>query len=284
MDQFDKWHLATDTSLVGATKEDLATVLKSNRITGNVDDWDSGPVELVSRILRVDEEASFTEIGRYLAALQPVPTHRHRRKTYTAFTSSFCGLHVHIGLPPSSSPPSALSPSRSSASPTLIFPSHPSSSSSSSSCHPPKEDAQTFSLPLLQHLAYITVIYEPVLSRLHPPHRRPGVKITEMDIGSNRALFYAGLDSRDVDWDCVYAPSSSSEESDLECPRRPAEAEEKDKQARIEEGDDTAGEDLLRDLRFQHRARSLIFDEAMTLEHLCGIMSEGMKGRIINWT
>ena len=97
-----------------------------------------------------------------------------------------------------------------------------------------------------------------------------------MDIDSNRGLFYEGLDFREA--------ASSNEELDLGCTRRPAEAEEKDKQPWIEEEDDTNDEDLLRDLRFQQHARTLIFDEAMTLEHLCGLMSEGRKGRIINWT
>ncbi|KAL8872225.1 MAG: hypothetical protein Q9174_002105 [Haloplaca sp. 1 TL-2023] len=303
MQQFDQWHLTTDTSLLGATKEDLAILLKSNRITGSVDEWDSGPVELVSRVLRVEEEDSFTEIGRYLAALQPVPTYRHRRKTYTAFTSDFCGLHVHIGLPPPppNSAPLSLSPSSSSASPTVIFSAVQSSSASSSTSHLPTGGSHTFPLPILQQLAYLTLVYEPIISLLHPPHRRPGFNLTNMDIASNRGSFEQP-DLRDVNMDELEVEEDSDDDGDesdssmtyvtMKVPRNTVHSSSSSagphsgrppRPAWLEDWDDETDENLLWDLKFQHRVRTKIFDDAMTLQHLCGLMSEGQKGRVINW-
>ncbi|KAI4242516.1 MAG: hypothetical protein LQ352_007217, partial [Teloschistes flavicans] len=130
---FDRWHLTTDTSLVSALPEELAAVIGVEKAACG--EWDSGPVELVSRVLPVDNPASYAEIE------QP-----------------------------------------------------------------------TFSLPLLQHLAYITVIYEPVLSSLHPKHRRPGHPDTGMDLGSCRSAFYEEPDFSNIDWAALDVDTADEED------------------------------------------------------------------------
>ncbi|KAL9581640.1 MAG: hypothetical protein Q9203_005815, partial [Teloschistes exilis] len=151
----DSWHLTTDTSLVSATPEELAGVIGVRKAESG--EWDSGPVELVSRVLPIDDPSSYEEIGTFFAALNPAHYPPHKR-LFQAFGSEnkWCGLHVHIGLPPSSP--------------------------SSSSDQQQQQQKKTFPLTLLQHLAYITIIYEPILSSLHPQRRRPGDRDTDMDL------------------------------------------------------------------------------------------------------
>ena len=60
---------------------------------------------------------------------------------YRALASKECGLHVHVGLPPSTS------------------------DAGGDGLHP------TFDIGHMQHLAYILVMYEPYISSLHPLHR-----------------------------------------------------------------------------------------------------------------
>ncbi|KAL9003668.1 MAG: hypothetical protein Q9188_003467, partial [Gyalolechia gomerana] len=172
MKNFENWHLVTDTSLVGATPEELSSLLAATTITTttpsndtdththidiDIEEWDSSPVELVSRVLPLDyynAEASFHEINTMLTHLLGSNDTLHR-----AFTDQHCGLHIHIGIPTG------------------------------------------FSLPLLQHLAYILTIYEPALSSLHPAWRRPGHKGAEVDLRGNREAFYEEPDFSAVDWE-----------------------------------------------------------------------------------
>lgn len=160
MQDFSTWHLTTDTSLVGATPAQLASVI----IEIDSAEWDSAPLELVSPPLALDDPASFAEIEAILGIIRGG---EEERKLYKAFTDPYCGLHVHIGLPPSSS------------------------------------SERHFRLGLLQHLAYITVIYEHVLSELHPASRRPGHAFASTDLASNRDMFYEEPDYAGVDWDAV---------------------------------------------------------------------------------
>ncbi|KAL8725274.1 MAG: hypothetical protein Q9181_006474, partial [Wetmoreana brouardii] len=277
MRNFEKWHLTTDSSLVGATAKELASALGDRNDEEGLGEWDSSPVELVSRVLPLDEEeASFTEIAHFLSALKPsssltaTATNEDKFKT---FTTPWCGLHVHIGLPPSNSP---------------------------NNCN------FSFPLPLLQHLAYITIIYEPVLSSLHPRTRRPGNRDTEMDLDSCRGPFYEEPGFAAVDWDAVdvewgtsdedsaYASDASWKSVGLKFPapakeKREEEAKEKTEQ-RVNLQEAAAGwsdedEDLAFELRLRKRARKLIFEKDITLEKLCDLMSEGgSKGCVVNWT
>ncbi|KAL8933676.1 MAG: hypothetical protein Q9211_005646, partial [Gyalolechia sp. 1 TL-2023] len=71
MKNFENWHLVTDSSLVGATPEELSALLAATPDT-DVGHWDSSPVELVSRVLALDArsaDASFGEINTMLALL-----------------------------------------------------------------------------------------------------------------------------------------------------------------------------------------------------------------------
>ncbi|KAL8714991.1 MAG: hypothetical protein Q9225_006444, partial [Loekoesia sp. 1 TL-2023] len=230
---FNKWHLVTDTSLVGATPEELSAILDTHKPSAIKEDWDSAPVELVSRVLSLDDSASFAEIENMLAFLRGGEKNHHRHQ---AFTDQWCGLHVHIGT------------------------------------------RTGFTLPLLQHLAYILIIYEPILSTLHPASRRPGHRNAEQDLVSNREAFYEEPDFSDVDWDAVdvdgldsgYASDDDGCGVLLEFPYRKKDDEEEQQRK----------EDEAFELRMQKRARELVFKQGMTVEGLCGLMSGNQKGRV----
>ena len=149
-ESFSEWHVCDDMTVMGATDAVLQANLR-DRID-NVDNWDSHCVELVTRVLPVNEK-SFAEIGDYLSALRGNPS-----SLYGAFPTDQCGLHVHVGLP----------------TPLEYTPGSP---------------LPAFSLVTLQHLAYILVMYEREISALHPASRREGSTASEMDIQSNLLSF-----------------------------------------------------------------------------------------------
>ncbi len=95
--------------------------------------WDTHGIVLISPRTLAPNMTGFYEIADYLSELVPsAPSSRH-----SAFTTQGCGLHVHVGHPiPDDGPP------------------------------------QTFTLPTLQHLTYIMVIYELEIGRMHTTHRR----------------------------------------------------------------------------------------------------------------
>lgn len=101
---FSHWHLTHEQGLVGIDREDLQQRLEKLRkdwlpaelanmieLWSRAKEWDTHPLELVSRVLPYNS-ASITEIDRHLIALNGGPTH-------FAFATKHCGLHVHIGLP-----------------------------------------------------------------------------------------------------------------------------------------------------------------------------------------
>ncbi|KAI4136984.1 MAG: hypothetical protein L6R39_007529, partial [Caloplaca ligustica] len=235
MQDFSTWHLTTDTSLVGATPAQLASVI----IEIDSAEWDSAPLELVSPPLALDDPASFAEIEAILGIIRGG---EEERKLYKAFTDPYCGLHVHIGLPPSSS------------------------------------SERHFRLGLLQHLAYITVIYEHVLSELHPASRRPGHAFASTDLASNRDMFYEEPDYAGVDWDAVdsgYASDESSSGLLLDFPTTAAKSP-----SPPQTDAEALQEDLEFALRMQKRACDLIFAPDQSLQGLCKLMSSGgEKGR-----
>ncbi|KAL8906457.1 MAG: hypothetical protein Q9171_006256, partial [Xanthocarpia ochracea] len=187
MQKFGKWYLTTDTSLVGARPKELAAIVKDD--AAKTREWDSGPVELVSRVLDVDDEASFQEIGEMLEILTAGAKARRR---YKAFTDQWCGLHVHIGLPTTSIRSSKIA--------------------SEFKDHINSED-NTIPLPVLQHLAYITVVYEPIISLLHPPNRRPSHANAKTDLLGNRDEFFAEPDYSRIDWDLISLNYDSQSDS-----------------------------------------------------------------------
>ncbi|KAL9007324.1 MAG: hypothetical protein Q9173_007369, partial [Seirophora scorigena] len=283
---FARWYLTTDHSLVGATREELAAVIGGPKAAES-GEWDSAPLELVSPPFALDEEAGLEEIAAVLKAVRGGKDDDLHR----AFTDEWCGFHVHIGLPPKSS--------------------------SSSSCN---EEA-SFPLPVLQHLAYITTVYEPAISSLHPPSRRPDRDATGMDLASNRDLLLPEPDFAGVDWDAVeavYDSGYASSDDDLEglCSldlpltkknRAPpttttttpiipttasfttttttAEEEAAAAAAAEEEEKEEADKDDAYERRIQQRARDLLFAPGQTLKGLCDVMSSGgQRGRVVNWT
>ncbi|KAI4272810.1 MAG: hypothetical protein LQ337_005055 [Flavoplaca oasis] len=311
MQKFDKWYLTTDTSLVGASPEELGSIIGEDRAkTGH---WDSGPLELVSRVLDVDAATSFAEIAEMFKILD---AGRSGKTRYKAFADQWCGLHVHIGLPPSSS----------------IASTNPS---------PNSNEEGTFPLPLLQHLAYITIIYEPILSLLHPLNRRPEHPDAKTDLLGNREGFYAEPDYSAIDWDAVDSGYASVESDDsgeltLEFPTDPRYRKDKGKSwdlqtqtqtQRVEEistankqsaqanhkrkwdddhcdvfehptkkrADDSSSTSSTSDpnspTNLRHRAQTLIFppethkSHPMTISKLCHLMhdSDSDRRRLINW-
>lgn len=101
---FSHWHLTHERGLVGADREELAHQMNevaktkpSGDMTSMLEqptttkDWDTHPLELVSRILPYNS-TSINEVHNHLTALQ-------RGQTHFAFATKHCGLHVHVGLP-----------------------------------------------------------------------------------------------------------------------------------------------------------------------------------------
>ncbi|KAI4111704.1 MAG: hypothetical protein LQ338_008351, partial [Usnochroma carphineum] len=220
------------------------------------EEWDSAPLELVSRPLSLDdEETSFAEIENILAMLKPGRDDDDADSNtgyYKTFTDAWCGLHVHIGLPPENN---------------------------NDKCD------EFLSLGMLQHLAYILILYEPALSTLHPRSRRPDAQV---DLGSNRDMFYPEPDYGEVDWDAVslprddrdsgYASDSDRDDGDGVVIDFPTEG-------KYDAVSQQAEEDLEFELQVQRRARELVFKPDQTVGGLCGLMSSGgQKGRLVNWT
>ncbi|KAL8849161.1 MAG: hypothetical protein Q9221_005838 [Calogaya cf. arnoldii] len=305
MQEFDKWYLTTDTSLVGASPEELAFIVGEDNAKSG--EWDSGPVELVSRVSDVDAPSSFSEIAEMLTILNAGHT---GEKQYKAFIDQWCGLHVHIGLLPSPQPSAA------------SFRSSPDSN----------EENSTFPLPLLQHLAYITITYEPILSLLHPPNRRPDHPHAQTDLLGNREGFYAEPDYSAIDWDSVPEPDSGydsdeSGEVTLKFPTDPRyrkdtcqssnpqstsekyshDGQKNHKRKGVDDNDETYAtstpqsessdissneeNDPNSNPNLRRRARTLIFpppahkSHPMTLTKLCHLMnsSESDRRRLISW-
>ena len=176
------WHLTHDTSLVGVSKAVLTKNLRlADREIDDIEDWDSHGVELVSRVLPF-ESASFHEINTYLTRLFGTPSSQH-----LAMVTECCGLHVHVGLPPPAD-------------------------------HTEGTPPPTFSLPTLQHLAYILVMYEIPLRALFPKWRFDGSNAGKHDLHTNLGNFFE--EPMGEDWDPkkdnfhVTNPTPSATDSD----------------------------------------------------------------------
>ena len=107
---------------------------------------------------------------------------------YRAIASEECGLHVHVGLPPSTTDPSG------------------------------DEIPATFDIGQMQHLAYILVMYESYISSLHPFHRRdPQSPACELQIRSNRQEMFQ---------EPVYDPNDDSKLEEIDMDEPQVESEE----------------------------------------------------------
>lgn len=231
---FSKRHITQDRTLVGVSKADLAKQFKIlNRpiSTAELENWDANGIELVSRVLPY-QPSSFDEINTHLSLLRGTNDSNH-----LAFPTTHCGFHVHIGLPPPKDPEPGTAP-------------------------------PTFTLPTLQHLAYLLVIYEKAISKLHPEHRREGSPAALVDLQTNLDNFIEepsydyddDLDDKwDGDWDSSLPPSPP-----------PA----------LTPTTTTTEEQPLISLA---SARAKIFAKEMTVERLAKLMSGTTKGRIVNW-
>ena len=162
---FEEWHLTHDNSLLGVAKHILADKLNAmGHQIDNIDNWDAHPVELVSRILPFSSD-SLKEISELLNNLVGTPSSQ-----YAAFTNEWCGTHVHVGLPvPVNLAAGALPP--------------------------------TFTLPTLQHLAYILTMYEKSIMTLFPPSRRAHSTNANIELRSNLSEFHEEPKERPYDPD-----------------------------------------------------------------------------------
>ena len=137
---YSEWALMGDYSLTGATKAQLLVACPGRITKANVGSWDSFGIELVSRIFQVaDKEPSISEMGSYLAALEGSTTSEDARQDSdthcSTLNSVFAGTHVHIGF----------------------------------NINGVEEVREAF--PVFQHLAYILISHEDLLTQLHPLHR-----------------------------------------------------------------------------------------------------------------
>ncbi|KAL2037146.1 hypothetical protein N7G274_010142 [Stereocaulon virgatum] len=236
---FEKWHITQDRTLVGVSKADLAkqSDLANRTITTEeLENWDTHGIELVSRVLPYTP-SSFDEITTHLSLLRGTSDSKH-----LAFPTTHCGFHVHIGLPP----PVDLEPGTA----------------------PP-----TFTLPTLQHLAYLLVIYEKAISKLHPEHRREGSTAALVDLQTNLDSFIEEPSYDDVD-DDIDLDGKWDGDWDSSLPPSPL-ATLPTTTTTI-----TTNEEPLISLR---TARAKIFAPNQTIASLAKLMSGTSRGRIVNW-
>ncbi|KAL6720852.1 hypothetical protein ACLMJK_002777 [Lecanora helva] len=235
--KFGTWYLTQDNSLVGVGKEVLGKELSAEGREGEeVERWDNHPVELVSRVLPFTRE-SLDEIETYLALLRGGETQQQLQ--HMAFATEACGFHVHVGLPTPTPTPGE------------------------------EEPLPTFSLPTLQHLAYILVMYEKPMRALFPSWRREGSKNAELDLMSNLESF---LPEEELgEWD--------DEVDNFETLN--ARREEDDETISEEDNDDE--KPTCPTVSFAE-ARKMIFAPSTTLESLAELMGGTRKSRLVNWT
>ncbi|KAL9033012.1 MAG: hypothetical protein Q9214_007714, partial [Letrouitia sp. 1 TL-2023] len=267
---FERWHLVRDNSLTGLDAGELRSVLERHGVIRNEHeqdenlrdkDWDSSALELVSRVLPLSDRG-FRELEDALAVLNNNAAADEQSKKYIAVTNRFCGLHVHIGLPP----PDASYP----------FPAY----GDTAAVIPPAPAPPTFALRTLQHLALLLAVFEPQINALHPPHRAPG----GVDLLSNRESFlqepeeYVGEDeddsgyaSGDGDGGALCDPEKFHA-SFAETSPSPSEEEEEEKE-----------EEMKEEAKLRKRARDAIFAPGMTVEALSDLMSP-TRSRVVNFT
>ncbi len=231
-DNFNSWHITHERSLVGVDKSvlahEFATSGRSKTIT-ELEEWDTHGIELVSRVLPF-KPSSFDEINTHLQSLIGTKEDNHM-----AFTTEHCGFHVHIGLP---TPPEL----------DLGTP-------------PP-----TFTLPTLQHLAYLLVIYEKAISTLHPPHRREGSPASLVDLQTNHDNFIEEPTYTLSDWDDADIPTTPTS-SYPASPLSPLPLTDEEPPP----------------ISFA-KARAKIFARDMTIPQLAALMGGKTKGHIVNWS
>ncbi|KAI4209950.1 MAG: hypothetical protein LQ351_007176 [Letrouitia transgressa] len=268
---FERWHLTRDNSLTGLDAQELRHVLEHHGIVRNKNeqderDWDSSALELVSRVLPFSDRG-FRELEDALAVLNNNNNNSSSSSSnnssnnnnnddddkqstkYIATTNQFCGLHVHIGLPPPDA--SYLSPA---------------SGDTAATTPPP-----TFALKTLQHLALLLAVFEPHINALHAPHRAPG----GVDLLSNRESFLQEPEYVDEDEDdSGYASDNGASGTDADTDA----FSNLDKLHASLEEDEVKEEQKLR-----KRARDAIFAAGMTAEGLSDLMSP-TRSRVVNFT
>ena len=156
---YDVWQVTADSTARLKHPDDVSTYLPDEMKVPEWDlrSWTHEGVELVSRILEAppvpsgdSQPESLMEVTRYLDALRNNPTMPFRISS----EMPYAGLHIHIGI------------------------------------RPQKGKAVELPLKVLQHLSFLLVQYEDVISSLHSFTRRGGC---------STASAYAGEVSRMID-------------------------------------------------------------------------------------
>ncbi|SLM37669.1 Putative amidoligase enzyme [Lasallia pustulata] len=166
---YSRWYFTDDCSVAGVDEATLLAKLRPR--IGTVGHWDSHGIELVSPVFGFTPTV-FDELSDLLTRLKGTDADDHG-----ALITDNCGLHIHVGLPPTPGTSNFQNP--------------------------------RFDLPTLQHLAYLLVMYEPHISTLHPPSRRAGSPASTIDLQTNLTNFRAPAPkppSPTMDW----VPSSSA--------------------------------------------------------------------------
>ena len=130
---YDQWTLTHDGTVPGATSSELYQNVSHLVCEQNRREWDSWGIELVSRKFEcAQRHDAFEEVSRYLSTLKG-----YGSETWAASGSIWAGTHVHVGVDVQS----------------------------------PKEISEPKTMRILQHLAYILVSNEDLLTQFHPSHR-----------------------------------------------------------------------------------------------------------------
>lgn len=153
--------------------------------------------------------------------------------------------------------------------------------------HPAGTPPPTFTLPTLQHIAYIQVMYQNQISALHPPSRGDG---TNIDLKSNLDNFYEEPEPlTDAEYDALDARSKSAS---IRIPSSRLLSLKGERERDAKTGDSLvveAGEDPDAVYADQaptfsfHKARAKIFAPDMTLQKLSELMGGNDRLRIVNW-
>lgn len=154
--------------------------------------------------------------------------------------------------------------------------------------HPAGTPPPTFTLPTLQHIAYIQVMYQNQISALHPPSRGDG---TNIDLKSNLDNFYEEPEPlTDAEYDALDARSKSASISHPFFAPLKFVGGERERDAKtgdslvVEAGEDPDAVYADQAPTFSlQKARAKIFAPDMTLQTLSELMGGNDRLRIVNW-
>lgn len=266
---YTQWTLTDDGSLIGATKGELRAALPGVVNVENQDDWDSHGIELVTRIFDYEvKPAALREIQRYLSALHygnMTPSSSPTNLKFSLDTristvpSVFAGTHVHVGFSGG--------------------------------------EGADVPLKVLQHLAYMLLTHEELISGLHPKHRSGLITEPQFELSSVSV-------AQSQQSDTLPLGSVLTEEQKVtkegRCER--AEQHREEQRVRALTRSYIAAKEVQSNFKFfcdkvfqserptLRMIREKIFEKDMTEERLIGLMNVALgggtysRGYIVNWS